>query len=57
LKVVGGVFVRFSAPLQPVSLIGMNSGLMKQYLEFVVDGLLVQLKCEKNLTQRIHLNL
>ena len=27
----------------PVSMIGMNSNLMKQYLEFVVDGLLVQL--------------
>lgn len=31
----------------PVSLIGMNADLMKQYLEFVVDGLLTQLKCEK----------
>jgi ribonucleoside-diphosphate reductase beta chain len=31
----------------PVSLIGMNSNLMKQYLEFVVDGLLDQLECEK----------
>ncbi len=31
----------------PVSLIGMNSNLMIQYLEFVVDGLLVQLECEK----------
>lgn len=31
----------------PVSLIGMNSNLMKDYLEFVVDGLLVQLNCEK----------
>ena len=31
----------------PVSLIGMNSDLMKQYLEFVVDGLLVQLGCDK----------
>jgi ribonucleoside-diphosphate reductase beta chain len=27
----------------PVSLIGMNSNLMKQYLEFVVDGLLLKL--------------
>ena len=32
----------------PVSLIGMNSDLMKQYLEFVVDGLLVQLGCDKH---------
>lgn len=31
----------------PVSLIGMNSDLMKQYLEFVVDGLLDQLECKK----------
>lgn len=31
----------------PVSLIGMNSDLMKQYLEFVVDGLLVKLGCKK----------
>jgi ribonucleoside-diphosphate reductase beta chain len=32
----------------PVSLIGMNSNLMKQYLEFVVDGLLVKLGCSKH---------
>lgn len=31
----------------PVSLIGMNSNLMKQYLEFVVDGLLIKLGCKK----------
>ena len=31
----------------PVSLIGMNSGLMTQYLEFVTDRLLVELECEK----------
>jgi ribonucleoside-diphosphate reductase beta chain len=31
----------------PVSLIGMNADLMKQYLEFVVDGLLSQLNCDK----------
>lgn len=31
----------------PVSLIGMNADLMKQYLEFVVDGLLTQLQCDK----------
>ena len=31
----------------PVSLIGMNSKLMTQYLEFVTDGLLVQFGCEK----------
>ena len=31
----------------PISLIGMNSNLMKQYLEFVVDGLLVKMGCSK----------
>ena len=31
----------------PVSLIGMNSNLMRQYLEFVVDGLLVKFGCSK----------
>ncbi|PCJ92841.1 MAG: ribonucleoside-diphosphate reductase [Flavobacteriaceae bacterium] len=31
----------------PVSLIGMNSKLMIQYLEFVTDRLLVELECEK----------
>jgi len=31
----------------PASLIGMNSGLMTQYLEFVTDKLLVELGCEK----------
>jgi ribonucleotide reductase beta subunit family protein with ferritin-like domain len=31
----------------PCSLIGMNAKLMKQYIEFVADRLLVQLGCEK----------
>lgn len=31
----------------PVSMIGMNAGLMKQYLEFVTDQLLVQMGCKK----------
>ncbi|MEE9363969.1 MAG: ribonucleotide-diphosphate reductase subunit beta [Cellulophaga sp.] len=31
----------------PVSLIGMNSKLMTQYLEFVTDRLLVELECKK----------
>nr|WP_322623164.1 ribonucleotide-diphosphate reductase subunit beta [uncultured Flavobacterium sp.] len=31
----------------PVSLIGMNSALMTQYLEFVTDRLLVELGCER----------
>ena len=36
----------------PVSLIGMNADLMKQYLEFVVDGLLNQLNCEKEFNSK-----
>ena len=36
----------------PVSLIGMNSELMKQYLEFVVDGLLAQFNCEKEFNSK-----
>ena len=36
----------------PVSLIGMNADLMKQYLEFVVDGLLSQLNCEKEFNSK-----
>lgn len=31
----------------PVDLIGMNSGLMKKYLEFVADRLLIDLRCKK----------
>jgi ribonucleoside-diphosphate reductase beta chain len=31
----------------PVSLIGMNSNMMKQYLEFVTDGLLSKFGCKK----------
>jgi ribonucleoside-diphosphate reductase beta chain len=31
----------------PVSLIGMNAGLMRQYIEFVADRLLAELKCPK----------
>jgi hypothetical protein len=32
----------------PVSLIGMNAGLMTQYLEFVADRLLVELGCDRD---------
>ena len=31
----------------PVSLIGMNAKLMQQYIEFVADRLLSELKCDK----------
>jgi ribonucleoside-diphosphate reductase beta chain len=34
----------------PVSLIGMNAGLMTQYLEFVADRLLVELGCDRDTT-------
>lgn len=32
----------------PVDLIGMNAGLMQQYIEFVADRLLVALGCAKH---------
>lgn len=32
----------------PVSLIGMNDNLMKQYIEFITDGLLQKLGCKKH---------
>jgi ribonucleotide reductase beta subunit family protein with ferritin-like domain len=35
----------------------MNSELMRQYLEFVVDGLLVQLNCKKEFNSKTHLSL
>ncbi len=38
---------RFITEALPVKLIGMNSDLMIQYLEFVTDRLLVELECEK----------
>ena len=37
----------FVADALPVSLIGMNADLMKQYIEFVADRLLVALGCSK----------
>ena len=36
----------------PVRLIGMNCDLMNQYIEFVADRLLLELKCEKVGTSR-----
>ena len=42
-----GIEKEFITESLPVSLIGMNSNLMKQYLEFVVDGLLVKMGCSK----------
>jgi ribonucleoside-diphosphate reductase beta chain len=38
---------RFITESLPVSLIGMNSKLMTEYLEFVTDRLLVELGCER----------
>lgn len=43
----------------PVKLIGMNHDLMKEYIEFVADRLLVALDCSKvilNLSQNHYLN-
>ena len=39
--------VEFLTDALPVSLIGMNKVLMKQYIQFVADRLLVELNCEK----------
>jgi len=38
----------FVSDALPVELIGMNSGLMKEYIEFCADRLLVALDCEKH---------
>ncbi len=38
----------FISDALPVSLIGMNADLMKQYIEFVADRLLVELGCPKH---------
>ncbi|KAI9058988.1 hypothetical protein FKP32DRAFT_1614351 [Trametes sanguinea] len=39
---------RFSTDVLPVALIGLNATLMKQYIEFVADHLLVSLEYEKH---------
>jgi len=39
--------IEFLTEALPVALIGMNSTLMKQYIKFVADRLLVELDCEK----------
>jgi len=38
---------KFLTEALPVRLIGMNGDLMKQYIEFVADRLLLELKCDK----------
>ena len=38
---------KFLTDALPCRLIGMNGDLMKQYIEFVADRLLLELKCEK----------
>lgn len=38
---------RFLTEALPCALIGMNADLMKQYIEFVADRLLVELSCDK----------
>ena len=37
----------FCCSALPVSLVGMNAGLMGQYIEYVADRLLLELKCER----------
>jgi ribonucleoside-diphosphate reductase beta chain len=39
--------IEFVTQALPVNLIGMNSDLMQQYIQFVADRLLVQLNCSK----------
>ena len=39
--------IEFVTKALPVNLIGMNSDLMQQYIQFVADRLLVQLECSK----------
>ncbi|KAJ1656390.1 Ribonucleotide-diphosphate reductase (RNR), small subunit [Dispira simplex] len=43
-----GIEQEFLSDALPVSLIGMNATLMKQYIEFVADRLLVALGCRKH---------
>lgn len=38
---------KFLTEALPVAMIGMNCDLMKQYIEFVADRLLVELNCPK----------
>ena len=38
---------KFLTEALPVAMIGMNCDLMKQYIEFVADRLLVELGCSK----------
>lgn len=39
--------LEFCSESLPVELIGMNSGMMKDYVKFIADGLLVSFGCEK----------
>ena len=40
----------------PCNLIGMNCKLMKQYIEFVADRLLLELECQKVSCTALHIN-
>jgi len=40
--------IEFLTEALPVALIGMNCGLMTEYIKFVADRLLVELECEKH---------
>ncbi|XP_067934715.1 ribonucleoside-diphosphate reductase subunit M2 B-like [Watersipora subatra] len=47
IKDAVNIEVEFLTDALPVSLIGMNKALMKQYIEFVADRLLSELGCDK----------
>jgi len=47
IKDAVSIEIEFLTEALPVSLIGMNKTLMKQYIEFVADRLLLELECQK----------
>lgn len=47
IKDAVSIEIEFLTDALPVDLIGMNSRLMKQYIEFVADRLLTELECPK----------
>lgn len=47
IKDAVNIEVEFLTDALPVSLIGMNKNLMKQYIQFVADRLLLELQCDK----------
>jgi ribonucleotide reductase beta subunit family protein with ferritin-like domain len=47
IKEAVGIEVEFITEAIPCKMIGMNDGLMRQYIEFVADRLALQLGCNK----------